>query len=408
MKLRPTVLKYGGSAVGDPQRLGVVAQDVITQASGGQGVVVVVSAMGDETDELFQFMANINPTASRAVVDMVVQTGEVKAVGALAAAIERRGGQVVAFTSQQVGFSGTEDHGSARLLQVRGVRLIRQALAEGKIVVVPGFQAVTRTGSLVTLGRGGSNLTAVALAVVLKAAFCVFKTDVDGLSPVDPDLVTDPIIFPELDYDAACDVSQDRVIVDRAIKLAQAYGIPLRVMRSPSIGSSTGGTIIRNASTHDALEPEPRYITVVSADLNLALVKILGVPDRPGQAAKLFKAGRGICLSDAIQAEGTGQRAVISFLVSMARLSEALAKVRRVHRNVQGREGYVGLTVFDRRMRREPDYVARVTGALANARVNISLISTSGPAITVGIKATHLSRAARAVADEFGLRRKAV
>ncbi len=402
----PSVLKYGGAAVGTLERLNIVAQDVLAEHRSGHGVVVVVSAMGDETDELLALVRNVNPGASRTFQDMVVQTGEVKAVGLLAAAIERYGdGNVVAFTSQQVGFLGSDDRDSARLVQVRGVSLIRRALAEGKIVIVPGFQAVTSAGSLVTLGRGGSDLTAVALAVVLKARCCVFKKDVDGLSPVDPRLVPDALIFEELDYDAAKDVAQDRVLMDRAISLAQAHGVPLRVVRSPSIGPSTGGTTIRSASTHEALEPKLQPITAVSADSNLALVKILGIPDRPGQAMKLFSAVRDVSLNDAIQAEGTGRSAVISFLVSAMRLPDALARIHTVHRSVQGKEGYVALTVFDRRMRRDPAYLARVTGALARARANISLISTSGPAITVGIKSADLARGARALADEFELRR---
>lgn len=406
-KSKLVVSKFGGTSVDGPERLQAIARSLVRQVGEGQEVVVVVSAMGDQTDDLLELVRAVNPNASRAHQDMVVQTGEVQAVGLLAAAIEGCGGQAVALTSQQLGFVGSNDPGNARLERVKGVSRVRRAVGEKKIVVVPGFQAVADGGQLVTLGRGGSDLTAVALAIVLRAYKSFLGKDVPGLFPIDPRLVPDAICLEEIDYDQALALAPSGVVMARCIRLAQAHGMPIEVGLSPSIGRSKGGTIIRSPSTSSELEPRLRNFTAIHAERELALIEVERLRDAPGQAARIFHAVRNVCLGDAIQARSIRRSATISILVKPAKLDEALDAIRPIHRNVRGTDGYVSLTVADRRMQYDAGYMDRVTRAMARAHANINMLATSGTTILVACRAESLVPAARSLATEFHLRRKA-
>jgi len=300
---KPKVLKYGGATVADPKRLALVARDVITEGSGDQPIVVVVSAMGNMTDELIALARQVHPSGNMARWQRVATAGEDIAAMLLTEAITEQGGRVIDLNTHQINAVAFDD---GRLQQIKAVSLIQEHLGQGNIVVVPGYKGVTPNGSTTPLGRGASELLAIALGIPLhlNAEEVMLEKDVDGLSPADPDLVPDTIIFSELDYDQALKVSDDTVVMDRALKLARRWHVPVRVKRSPSIGPSTGGTLMRDASTPEELEPLERNIVVLRAHRACSLVRVVGVRNEKGQAFRLFRALKNICLGNVIQDQG--------------------------------------------------------------------------------------------------------
>lgn len=401
--VRPVVLKYGGATVDGPERLGLVARDVIEQARGERPTVVVVSAMGNMTDDLIALARTIHPHGDMRAWQKLAAAGEDIAANAVALAIAEQQGRVVDLDTHQIGAVAFED---GRLKEIRALRLIKHKLGEGNIVVVPGYKGVTPDGTTMPLGRGASDLLAIALGGQLGVEWVFIKKDVDGMSPVDPDLVPDAIIFDELTYAQAIDVSDDTVIMDRALELAQEWHVPIRVMRSPSIGPSDGGTIIRNTSTPRELEPKRRHIVTLKAHRECSLVRVIGIPNREGQAHRVFEAVQEICLGTIIQDQGS-ETATISFTVEDADLAEVVRLVRSVHDGeVEQRDGYSALTLADSRMKKGTGYAGRVSGALAKAGVNIGQIAAPAEKIFVAFAAEKLQAAAMAVANEFGLRRR--
>lgn len=411
------VQKYGGTSIGDPvdskspARMWAVADGIVATARANKQVAVVVSAMGDETDELEKLVRAMNPSASAAALDFVLRTGEDKAVGLMVAAIERHPEvKVIGLSSYQVGFIASDEPGIARLQEITGVERIERALAEEAIVVVPGFQGVTRDGRPVTLGRGGSDLSAEALANALKAEQCELYKDVDGLSPIDPRLLPREIQlrvkrYRSLDYAFAEELAPSGVLMARALMMARAHSIRTIVKRAPSIGPTDGGTTITWTSSATELEPAVPDITAINARRKLVLVELPRVLDQPGQAARIFQAVQGLHLGGSIQARGHGGLATIALLFASEDVKTAVEQLRGVHTGqINQTPNCARLSVFNSRANSGGDLEPRVTGALASAQVNIGMISGAyEKRMVVVVEEEALEQAALALAQEFDL-----
>lgn len=402
---RPTmVIKCGGRSVSTPQRMRKIAAAVVKHTK-DYAVIVVVSAMGDTTDKLIRLAEQIHPGASKVEKEKVSAPGEDIAAQALALAIKAEGAQVRALNTHQ--FQPLA-HPDGRLRQIRGAELVQHYLAQGEIVVVPGYKGVTDEGEIVTLGRGASDLLASALAGTLKAVLIRPWKDVPGLYPVNPKWVTGATPYDRLTYAEARELAAEGVLMERCIDVAESHLVPLLVELAPSIpGRRTGGTWIGPASQIDELEPLPSQFVALTVQEDCALVEVAGVPNRKGWAARVFEAVEDIVLGNVVQ--GPGRRtATIAFTVASADLATALMLTRKRLKRVRGaavhgRTGLVGLTLTDRRMRKGRGYMKRISRALRNAGVNIELISAPAEKIHVTVEFRHLRRAAQAIAVEFGM-----
>ncbi len=419
---RVIVQKYGGATVADEDKLAAVARHVIATAA-ERPTAVVVSAMGDMTDELIARARRVYPSGPRHAWERMAAPAEDIAAMMLAGAIAQQGGRVVDVNTHQVGVVAAED-GSLR--EIRAVDLIKDRLAEGNVVVLPGYKGVTPDGSTKPLGRGASDLLAIALGIPghLNAEEVVILKDEDGLSPTDPKVVPGVRIFDELTYPQALRVSNNGPLMNRAIELAQNHGVPVRVMRSPSIGASTGGTLIRNFSTPQVLEPPRRDVVILRVHRATSLVRIGNIPNRPGEAFRVFNAVRAICLGRVIQDQGT-DTATISFTVDTDKVTEVREKVAAAYCQareecgdaelrkaydrveVQVRDGYAGLSLIDPRMEEASGYMADVSEALWRASVNIAMISAPDDHIHVSCAPNQLQPAAQALAAKYGMLKQA-
>ncbi|MBA2415637.1 MAG: aspartate kinase [Geodermatophilaceae bacterium] len=403
------VQKYGGSSVADAERIKRVAERIVATRREGNSVVVVVSAMGDSTDELLDLAKQVSPLPPGREMDMLLTAGERISMALLAMAISTLGFEARSFTGSQAGVITTSVHGRARIIDVTPGR-IRTALDEGAIAIVAGFQGVSQdTKDITTLGRGGSDTTAVALAAALGADVCEIYTDVDGVYTADPRIVKnarrlDTVSYEEMLELAACGA---KILMLRCVEYARRYGIPVRVRSS---FSNLPGTLV--SGSMEDLPVEQAIISGVAHDRSEAKVTVVGVPDKPGEAAAIFRA-----VADAeinidmivqnVSAAATG-RTDISFTLPTTDGPTAIAALRKV----QGRVGFDNLLYDDHigkvslvgaGMRTHPGVSATFFTALAEAGVNVEIISTSEIRISIICRDTDLDAAVRAVHDAFGL-----
>jgi aspartate kinase len=403
------VQKYGGSSVADAERIRRVAERIVATRRAGNEVVVVVSAMGDTTDELMDLATSVTPVPSGRELDMLLTAGERISMALLAMAIKTLGHEARSFTGSQAGVITTAAHGRARIIDVTPGR-IRTAVDEGAIAIVAGFQGVSQdTKDITTLGRGGSDTTAVALAAALGATVCEIYTDVDGVYTADPRLVPkarrlESITYEEMLEMAACGA---KVLMLRCVEYARRYGIPVRVRSSYSQGP---GTLV-TGSTED-LTVEHAIITGVAHDRSEAKVTVVGVPDKPGEAAAIF--GR---VADAeinidmivqnVSAAATG-RTDISFTLPKTdgpHAMEALQKAReQVGFDTLLYDEHIGkVSLIGAGMRSHPGVSARFFAALAEAGVNVEIISTSEIRISIVCRDEDVAAAVTALHDAFDL-----
>ncbi len=403
------VQKYGGSSVADAERIKRVAERIVTTRRAGNSVVVVVSAMGDSTDELLDLAKQVSPLPPGREMDMLLTAGERISMALLAMAISTLGFEARSFTGSQAGVITTSTHGRARIIDVTPGR-IQAALDEGAIAIVAGFQGVSQdTKDITTLGRGGSDTTAVALAAALHADICEIYTDVDGVYTADPRIVKnarrlDTVTYEEMLELAACGA---KILMLRCVEYARRYGIPVRVRSS---FSNLPGTLV--SGSMEDLPVEQAIISGVAHDRSEAKVTVVGVPDKPGEAAAIFRA-----VADAeinidmivqnVSAAATG-RTDISFTLPTTDGPTAIAALRKI----QGRVGFDNLLYDDHvgkvslvgaGMRSHPGVSATFFAALADAGVNVEIISTSEIRISIICRDTVLDDAVRAVHDAFGL-----
>ncbi|CCH22011.1 MULTISPECIES: aspartate kinase [Micromonospora] len=403
------VQKYGGSSVANAERIKRVAERIVAARKAGDDVVVVVSAMGDTTDELLDLANQVSPLPPGRELDMLLTAGERISMALLAMAIHNLGYEARSFTGSQAGVITTSVHGRARIIDVTPGRL-KGALDEGSVVIVAGFQGVSQdTKDVTTLGRGGSDTTAVALAAALHADVCEIYTDVDGVFTADPRIVPNARHIRDITYEemlelAACGA---KVLHLRSVEYARRAGLPIHVRSSYSTNT---GTMVTGSM--EDLSVEQALITGVAHDRSEAKITIVGVPDEPGAAAAIFDtvAGAEINIDMIVQnvsTEGTG-RTDISFTLPKADGPTAMAALSKIQEPVKFKgllyDDHVGkVSLIGAGMRSHPGVAAGFFAALGAAGVNIEMISTSEIRVSVVCRDTDLDAAVRAIHDAFEL-----
>jgi len=401
------VQKYGGSSVANAECMRNVAQRIARTRSEGHQVVVVVSAMGDTTDDLIALAKQVNPDPDPREMDMLLATGEQVSIAILTMALHHIGVPAISFTGPQAGIFAESVHLKGRIIDVRPKRIV-EALRHGKVVIVAGFQGLDEQEDIVTLGRGGSDMTAVALAWALKADRCQFFKDVRGVFTADPRIVPEARKLDEISYDEMLELASmgAAVLQSRAVEFAKQYGVPLEVLSS---FEDEPGTIVRE----EVKAMEHVVVRGVAADRNQAKITILKVPDRPGIAAKIFDAiARANVNVDMIvlNVRSQGQLADLSFTVPEGDLKVALKAVQSVVPEVSS-EGVIydtniaKVSIVGVGMRSHSGIAARMFSALAKAGIDIHMISTSEIKISVVIPKDKADEAVRALHREFQLDR---
>ena len=403
------VQKYGGSSVADAERIKRVAERIVATKRDGHDVVVVVSAMGDTTDELIDLAEQIVPVPSGREFDMLLTAGERISMALLAMAINSLGYKAESFTGSQAGVLTTSVHGKARIVNITPGR-VENSVAEGNIAIVAGFQGVSPdTKDITTLGRGGSDTTAVALAAALKADVCEIYSDVDGVFTADPRIVPNARRLDTVTYEEMLELAASgaKIMHLRAVEYGRRYGVPIHVRSS---FSNKSGTTI--AGHMEDLAVEDAIISGVAHDRSEVKVTVVGVPDKPGEAAAIFQelAQAEINLDMIVQNISTGGtgRTDVSFTLPASDGATALAALKKVQQQVGFEDllydDHIGkLSLVGAGMRSHPGVSARFFAALAAAGVNVEMISTSEIRISVVCRDTDLDTAVRAVHDAFEL-----
>ena len=403
------VQKYGGSSVADAERIKRVAERIVGTRREGHDVVVAVSAMGDSTDELLDLAQQVTPLPPGRELDMLLTAGERISMALLAMAIHSAGVEARSFTGSQAGVITDSVHGRARIIDVTPGR-IREAISAGAVAIVAGFQGVSQdTKDITTLGRGGTDTTSVALAAALGADVCEIYTDVDGVFSADPRIVPRARRLERITYEEMLEMAASgaKVLHLRSVEYARRYGIAVRVRSS---FSQLPGTLVAG-STEDQDMEQP-IITGVAHDRSEAKITVVGVPDKPGQAAAIFRsvADAEINIDMIVQnvSVAATARTDISFTLPKADGPAGMAALQKVQDAVGFDsllyDDHVGkVSLIGAGMRSHPGVSAAFFGALADAGVNVELISTSEIRISVLVRDTDLDTAVRALHDAFGL-----
>ena len=397
------VKKFGGTSVANKERIYNVARRCIEDHKKGHSVVVVLSAMGDTTDDLLALANDINPNANKRELDMLLTTGEQVSVSLMAMAMHAMDVPAVSLNAFQVGMNCTSRYGNARFKRIDTDR-INHELDSRKIVIVTGFQGITKYDDYATLGRGGSDTTAVALAAVLHADLCEIYTDVDGVYTADPRIVPNARKLPEITYDEMLELATAgaKVLHNRSVEMAKKYSVPM-VVRS-SLNESEG-TIVK-----EVVKMEKMLITGVAADKNTARISVIGVEDRPGIAFKIFNklAKNNINVDIILQSVGRDGTKDISFTVSQDDLKDALTileenKEPLTIKNITHNEGVAKVSIVGAGMMTNPGVASKLFEALFNYGININMISTSEIRITVLVEESEIDKAVRAIHEKFDL-----
>ena len=397
------VKKFGGTSVANKERIYNVARRCIEDYKKGNDIVVVLSAMGDTTDDLLTLANDINPNANKRELDMLLTTGEQVSVSLMAMAMQAMGVPAVSLNAFQVGMNCTSRYGNARFKRIDTDR-INHELDSGKIVIVTGFQGINKYDDYATLGRGGSDTTAVALAAVLHADLCEIYTDVDGVYTADPRIVKEARKLPEITYDEMLELATAgaKVLHNRSVEMAKKYSVPV-VVRS-SLNESEG-TVVK-----EVVKMEKMLITGVAADKNTARISVIGVEDRPGIAFKIFNklAKNNINVDIILQSVGRDGTKDISFTVSQEDLKEALAvleanKEPLTIKDITYNEGVAKVSIVGAGMMTNPGVASKLFEALFNYGININMISTSEIRITVLVEESEIDKAVCAIHEKFDL-----
>ena len=405
------VQKYGGSSVSDAEGLKRVAGRIVATKKAGHQVVVVVSAMGDTTDELIELAKHVTPMPNGRELDMLLTAGERISMALLAMAIGNLGHEAMSFTGSQAGVITDSSHGKARIIDVSPGR-IREALEGGHIAIVAGFQGVSQdTNDVTTLGRGGSDTTAVALAAALDADVCEIYTDVDGVYSADPRVVPTARKLTTVTYEEMLELAASgaKVLHLRCVEYARRYNLPIHVRSS---FSNLEGTWIVRDHPEGAEDMEQAIISGIAHDKSEAKITIVGVPDRTGVAARIFQAIADSAINidmivQNVSAAATGLTD-ISFTLPKSDGAEATALLK----DIQGEIGFASLLYDDQvgklslvgaGMRSHPGVTATFFACLAEAGLNIEMISTSEIRISVIVRDSDLDKGVRAAHTAFEL-----
>ena len=395
------VKKFGGSSVADAKKIQNVCNVIAKTYDEGNDVVVVLSAQGDTTDDLIEKANEINPNGSKREMDMLLATGEQISISLAAMCLEKMGYPAVSLTGWQVGMQTSSDHSAARVRKVEGSR-IRKELDKHRIVLVAGFQGINKYGDVTTLGRGGSDTSAVALAVALKADLCQIYTDVDGVYTTDPRLCPNARKLDEITYDDMLELASlgAQVLHNRSVELAKHYGIELEVLSS---FSGNPGTIVK-----EVVKVEKTYISGVAQDKKIARFAVVGLEDTPGVAYKLFGllAKNKINVDIILQSIGRDETKDISFTVG-EKDAELCEKVLQENKDMLKFQALhvstdvAKISLVGAGMVNASGVAADMFEAMYQSRINIHMISTSEVKISVLIDKADSEKALRAIHDKF-------
>ena len=400
------VQKYGGTSVGNVERIHRVAERVERAQKDGHQVVVVLSAMSGETDRLLKLAHEATNSPDERELDMLLSTGERVTIALLAMELRGRGVNARSFTGRQVGIHTDSAHTKARISRVTAER-IKEALAGGVIPVVAGFQGINASSDVTTLGRGGSDLTAVALAAALKADRCIIYTDVDGVYTADPNIVPAARRLDKISYEEMLEMASlgAKVLQSRSVEFAAKYSVPVEVNSSFKEGK---GTLV----TREDADMEGVMVSGVTGDRNQAKITIIGVPDRPGIAARVFGAvaNANIVVDMIIQNVSQASMTDISFTVPKPDLRKAVDLVQRLSEEIGARsvavtESIAKVSLIGVGMRSHSGVAAKMFEVLSREGVNIMMISTSEIKISCVIEEKYLELAMRTLHTAFGLDR---
>lgn len=401
------VQKFGGTSVADTEKIKRVAQNVIREKKNGNDVVVVVSAMGHTTDYLVKMAKDINPNPSGREMDMLLSTGEGVSIALLAMAIEAAGYDAVSFNAMQIGIFTENVHSKARIVDIKTDKL-KKNLAEGKIIVVAGFQGVTENGEITTLGRGGSDTSAVALAAALNAERCDIYTDVEGVYTTDPRIVPNASRLDEISYEEMLELAHAgaNVLHPRSVETAKQFNVPMRVRSSFNVENE--GTLILGVDNMEIYKP----VAGVAADLSQTRIVVCDVPDIPGQAARLFSnlAKENISVDMIIQsyARKISNTNDIAFTIDSSDTDKAVETLNKLKPEMKYGEiqvnpeiakvSIVGAGMIDR-----PGIASAMFETLAKENINIKMISTSEIKISCLVNKEDAHKAVKALHDVFEL-----
>ena len=398
------VQKYGGSSVADAEKIRNVARRIVETREEGNEVVVAISAMGDTTDELIRLARQINPQPQERELDVLLSTGEIVSSTLLAMALHRLGYKAVSLSGAQAGIETDANHSRARILRIEPKRIASE-LERGNVVIVAGFQGITQDRDVTTLGRGGSDTTAVALAASLNAQMCQLYTDVDGVYTADPRLVPEASRLKEIGYEEMLELATygAKVIHPRAVELGELYNMPILVASS---FSNKPGTII-----HGGVSMEARNkVRGIAHDLDVAKITVVGVPDQPGIASTIFEplAKANISVDTIVQNASVNNITDLTFTVARGDLDKAMSLVKPIAESIGAREcvsdsTLAKLSVIGTGMQNTPGYAAAMFRTLYEQGINIQLITTSEIRITCIIAEDRAKDAVKALHKAFEL-----
>ena len=397
------VQKFGGSSVADANRVRNVANRVVETANAGNKVVVVVSAQGDTTDDLIEKAMEINPNASKREMDMLLSSGEQISIALLAMAIQKIGHPVVSLTGWQAGFRSNAAHSNARISRIDTER-IETELDRGNIAVVAGFQGINKYDDITTLGRGGSDTSAVAIAAALHADKCEIYTDVDGVYTADPRIVKDAKKLSEITYDEMLELASlgANVLHNRSVEMAKKYNVPLEVKSS---FEKVDGTVVKEVTSMEKM-----LIRGVTRDNDVARIAVIGVENTPGIAFRIFSAlaKENINVDMILQSVGRNGKKDIAFTVTKAHKDETIKVIDGLkdilnYEEVNCRDDLSKVSIVGAGMVTNPGVAAKMFEALFAADINIHMIATSEIKVSVLIKVNNAERAVKVIHDKFNV-----
>ncbi|MFC1897061.1 aspartate kinase [Chloroflexota bacterium] len=398
------VQKYGGSSVADAGRIKNVARRIARAKDRGDRVVVVVSAMGDTTDELIKLAYQVSDQPGDREFDVLLSTGEIVSSTLLAMVLRDMGYEAISLNGAQAGIRTDAAYSRARILKIEARRVVKE-LEKGNIVVVAGFQGITDEMDITTLGRGGSDTTAVALAISLEAEVCQIYTDVEGVYTADPRLIPEAQKLAEISYEEMLELASygAKVMHPRAVELGELFNMPILVASS---FTDSSGTLI-----HGGVSMEVRNkVRSIAHDLDMAKITVVGVPDRPGIATSIFQplAAAGINIDTIVQNASIDNITDLTFTVAKSQLPKAMSLVEPIAKSIGAREcvsdSKLGkVSIIGTGMQNTPGYAARMFGVLSEQGINIQLITTSEIRITCIIDEARIKDAVRILHQTFEL-----
>lgn len=398
------VMKFGGSSVGDIERMKRVAKRIVEKKQEGHQCVVVVSAMGDTTDELIDQSKSLNENPPAREMDMLLTTGEQISVALLSMAVHQLGHQAMSMTGWQAGFRTDGTYGRARIVDIQSER-VKNALQEGQIVIVAGFQGMSEVGEITTLGRGGSDTTAVALAAAIQADVCEIYTDVDGIYSTDPRIVNCARKLKEISYDEMLELANlgAAVLHPRAVEYAKHNSVCLVVRSSFNYNE---GTIVKEEATME----QGVVVSGIAYDKNVARISILGVADLPGVLAKVFGAlaNEHIDVDIIVQSGVLNGEADFSFTTALADCERAVSVIENIrgevpYREVTSERDLVKISIVGAGMVSHPGVAAKMFDIISRTGVSIKMVSTSEIKVSCVVAADNLHDIIRALHTGYGL-----